>query len=141
MRCLLPRSLLCHGLFEGSVKQKESIMNGTASHVCSYSWSGQRKLPSYIGKLVFPEKFMASLRTIAMQEEDIYRVSSLLEEVSMSLEYLRTTLIARILYCLNFYDSILSRLYYREDFYGDHFLVGDLETVYVYNMSITYVAE
>lgn len=85
MRCLLPRSLLCQGLSEESVEQKESSLSGTASHVCNYSWSGQRKLPSYIGKLVFPEKFMASLRTIAMQEEDIYRVSSLLEEVSISL--------------------------------------------------------
>lgn len=91
MRCLLPRSLLGQGLFEASDKQKESNINDTASNVCNYSWSGQRKLPSYIGKLVFPEKFMASLRTIAMQEDDIYRVSSLLEEVSISLtpcEYL-----------------------------------------------------
>ncbi|XP_063944538.1 uncharacterized protein LOC108207896 isoform X2 [Daucus carota subsp. sativus] len=81
MRCLLPRILLRHGLFEASDKQKESNSNGTTSHVCNYSWSGQRKLPSYIGKLVFPEKFMASLRTIAMQEEDIHRVSSLLTEL------------------------------------------------------------
>ncbi|KAK1376907.1 [Fructose-bisphosphate aldolase]-lysine N-methyltransferase [Heracleum sosnowskyi] len=86
MSCLLPRSLLGQGLFEASDKQKESNINGTASHVCNYSWSGQRKLPSYIGKLVFPEKFMVSLRTIAMQEEDIYRVSSLLEELVGSRE-------------------------------------------------------
>lgn len=52
-----------------------------ADQVSNYSWSGQRKTPSYVNKLVFPEDFLTSLRTIAMQEDELYMVSSLLEEV------------------------------------------------------------
>jgi len=49
--------------------------------VCNYSWSGQRKTPSYLNKLVFPEKFLTALRTIALQEDELFQVQSMLEEV------------------------------------------------------------
>lgn len=52
-----------------------------SSQVCNYSWSGQRKTPSYLHKLVFPADFLNALRTLAMKEDELYRVSSLLEEV------------------------------------------------------------
>lgn len=81
LRCLLPRSLLNHGFFKTCDQQKQTDDKCTASQVCNYSWCGQRKKPSYINKLVFPEDFLTSLRTIAMREEELYRVSSLLEEL------------------------------------------------------------
>lgn len=84
LRCLLPRSLLNHGFFETCDQQKQTNDQCTASQVCNYSWCGQRKKPSYINKLVFPEDFVTSLRTIAMREEELYHVSSLLEEVMAS---------------------------------------------------------
>ncbi|KAA8520567.1 hypothetical protein F0562_014823 [Nyssa sinensis] len=81
MRCLLPRSLLDHGFFPASTPQKESKDKYAASQVCNYSWSGQRKMPTYLNKLVFPEDFFTTLRTIAMREDELYQVSSLLEEL------------------------------------------------------------
>jgi hypothetical protein len=79
MRCLLPKTLLDNGFFPlGTEKSGE---NKKCNNVCNYSWSGQRKIPSYVNKLVFPEKFMATLRTIAMQEDELFKVSSMLEEV------------------------------------------------------------
>ncbi|KAM7472148.1 hypothetical protein LguiA_010331 [Lonicera macranthoides] len=81
MRCLLPRSLLDHGFFPKCPPPKESNDKCTSSQVCNYSWSGQRKTPSYVNNLVFPEDFLTSLRTIAMREDELYRVSSLLEEL------------------------------------------------------------
>ncbi|KAL5128228.1 NO-associated protein 1, chloroplastic/mitochondrial [Glycine soja] len=50
-------------------------------------WSGQRKMPSYVNKLVFREKFMTTLRTIAMQEDEVFKVSSMLEEVQYTTFY------------------------------------------------------
>lgn len=84
MRCLLPRSLLDQGFFPKCPPPKESNDKCTASQVCNYSWSGQRKMPSYVNNLVFPEDFLTSLRTIAMREDELYHVSSLLEEVRIS---------------------------------------------------------
>ena len=81
MRCLLPKNLLYHGFFPVGAQKGEEKHISKANQVCSYSWTGQRKMPSYVNKLVFPEKFMAALRTIAMQENEIFRVSSLLEEL------------------------------------------------------------
>ncbi|KAK2415116.1 SET domain-containing protein [Trifolium repens] len=79
MRCLLPKTLLDNGFFPlGTEKSGE---NKKCNNVCNYSWSGQRKIPSYVNKLVFPEKFMATLRTIAMQEDELFKVSSMLEEL------------------------------------------------------------
>ncbi|XP_059625049.1 uncharacterized protein LOC132268242 isoform X2 [Cornus florida] len=81
MRCLLPRSLLDQGFFPASTPQKENKDKYGTSQVCNYSWSGQRKMPSYLNKLVFPEDFLTALRTKAMQEDELYQVSSLLEEL------------------------------------------------------------
>ncbi|KAL7249151.1 hypothetical protein ACSBR1_011336 [Camellia fascicularis] len=38
-------------------------------------------MPSYVKKLVFPEDFLTTLRTIAKQEDEIYQISSLLQEL------------------------------------------------------------
>ncbi|XP_028769031.1 uncharacterized protein LOC114726587 [Neltuma alba] len=81
MRCLLPKTLLDHGFFPLGTKKGGENERCKVDQVCNYSWSGQRKTPSYANKLVFPEKFMTALRTIAMQENEIFKVSSLLEEL------------------------------------------------------------
>lgn len=80
MRCLLPRKLLDHGFYP------QNTSNVKGNDVCSnraynYSWSGQRKIPSYLDQLIFPEKFLTALRTISMQEDELMQVSSLLTEV------------------------------------------------------------
>ncbi|KAL9690636.1 hypothetical protein QQ045_011042 [Rhodiola kirilowii] len=38
-------------------------------------------MPSYLSKLVFPEDFLTALRTISMKEDQLYQVSSMLEEL------------------------------------------------------------
>ncbi|XP_030533635.1 uncharacterized protein LOC115743131 isoform X1 [Rhodamnia argentea] len=82
LRCLLPRSLLDHGLFPTSSSEKGGSSKCEADRgVCSYSWSGQRRMPSYINKMVFPENFLTALRTIAMQENNLFQVSEFLEEL------------------------------------------------------------
>lgn len=81
MRCLLPKSLLAHGFFQVNTQQKERDDKITAGQVCNYSWSGQRKIPSYVNKLVFPDDFLTVLRTIAMTEDQLFQVSSLLQQV------------------------------------------------------------
>lgn len=81
LKCLLPRGLLDHGFFPAGTPQKESNDKGNAGPVSNYSWCGQRKMPSYLTRLVFPEDFLTALRTIAMQEDELYQVSSLLQEV------------------------------------------------------------
>ena len=83
LRCLLPRSLLDNGFFPGGTRQKQSSHKCTVDRVSNYSWCGQRKMPSYVSKLVFPEDFLTALRTIAMQEDELYQVSSLLQEVCL----------------------------------------------------------
>ncbi|XP_059456811.1 uncharacterized protein LOC132186772 isoform X2 [Corylus avellana] len=80
LRCLLPRSLLDHGFFsECTAKSKGN--DKCEGRVCNYSWSGQRKTPSYLNKLVFPEKFLTALRTIALKEDELFQVQSMLEEL------------------------------------------------------------
>lgn len=81
LRCLLPRSLLDHGFFTVDIPKDEGNDDCKHDKGCSYSWSGERKMPSYLNKLVFPEKFLSALRTIAMKEDELFQVSSLLEEV------------------------------------------------------------
>ncbi|CAN8306529.1 unnamed protein product [Cochlearia groenlandica] len=84
LRCLLPKSILSHGLFQQTTpKGKESDEKETVRS-CNFSWSGTRKTPSYLNKLVFPEEFMSGLRTIAMQEDEIYKVTAMLEELAES---------------------------------------------------------
>lgn len=81
LRCLLPRSLLNNGFFPESTFPGGTNHKDTGSRGFNYSWSGHRKMPSYINKLVFPEQFLTALRTITMKESEVYQVSSLLEEV------------------------------------------------------------
>ncbi|XP_073151539.1 protein-lysine N-methyltransferase EFM1 [Henckelia pumila] len=85
LRCLLPRSLLNNGFFPES-SSGEANSKGMDGRGCNYSWSGHRKIPSYASKLVFPEDFLSALRTIAMRENELYEVSSFLEEVVASRE-------------------------------------------------------
>uniref|UniRef100_A0A8I6YAJ3 SET domain-containing protein n=1 Tax=Hordeum vulgare subsp. vulgare TaxID=112509 RepID=A0A8I6YAJ3_HORVV len=85
LRCLLPTSLLDRGFFGTSTSSGEDDDNKkNASHFSSYSWSGQRKVPSYLKKNVFPQEFLSTLRTIAMQEHELEQVASLLGEVGSS---------------------------------------------------------
>ncbi|WOL19169.1 histone-lysine N-methyltransferase setd3 isoform X1 [Canna indica] len=79
LRCLLPKSLLDHGFF--SEKEQDS-KKSPVSH--NYSWSGVRKAPSYLSKLIFSQEFLMALRTIAMQEHELRQVTSLLEELGAS---------------------------------------------------------
>ncbi|PIN16232.1 N-methyltransferase [Handroanthus impetiginosus] len=81
LRCLLPRNLLNNGFFPESTLPVGTGNKGTSSQGFNYSWSGPRKMPSYINKLVFPEEFLTALRTITMKESELYQVSSLLEEL------------------------------------------------------------
>ncbi|CAL5400351.1 unnamed protein product [Camellia sinensis] len=66
--------------------QKAELSNDkcTTDPFRNYSWCGQRKMPSHVKKLVFPEDFLTTLRTIAKQEDEIYQVSSLLQELVSS---------------------------------------------------------
>ncbi|KAK7295013.1 hypothetical protein RJT34_17916 [Clitoria ternatea] len=81
MRCLLPKALLDHGFFPLGTPKGGENNKCKVDPACNYSWSGQRKIPSYVNKLVFPEKFMTTLRTLAMQEDELFKVSSMLEEL------------------------------------------------------------
>ncbi|KAF8732708.1 hypothetical protein HU200_015042 [Digitaria exilis] len=80
LRCLLPRSLLDNGFFGSRSNEDKDNMKNTTPF-SSYSWSGQRKVPSYLHKIAFPQEFMSTLRTIAMQEHELEQVASLLGEV------------------------------------------------------------
>ncbi|KZV57622.1 hypothetical protein F511_03082 [Dorcoceras hygrometricum] len=80
LRCLLPRSLLNSGFFPES-SSGEASSKETDGRACNYNWTGHRSIPSYASKLLFPEEFLSALRTIAMRENELYEVSSLLEEV------------------------------------------------------------
>ncbi|CAM8899605.1 unnamed protein product [Rhodiola kirilowii] len=79
MRCLLSRHLLAGGFFP--VETSQNDCNSKAAKVSNYSWSGKRRMPSYLSKLVFPEDFLTALRTISMKEDQLYQVSSMLEEL------------------------------------------------------------
>lgn len=80
LRCLLPKSSLNHGFFS---ERNEDSKKSLVGQSYNYSWSGQRKVPSYLSKLVFPQEFLVALRTIAMQEHELRQVVSLLEEVKV----------------------------------------------------------
>lgn len=81
LRCLLPKRLLDHGFFPARTSNDNDNDKITVETAHNHSWSGQRKTPSYVKKLVFPEDLLTSLRTIAMQEDELFKVSSLLEEL------------------------------------------------------------
>ncbi|VFQ93003.1 unnamed protein product [Cuscuta campestris] len=82
LRCLLPRNLLENGFFPPCMPQTENHDKQPSNQMKNYSWSGERKIPSYLNRLVFPEEFMTALRTIAMKEDELYKVTSLLSELS-----------------------------------------------------------
>lgn len=81
LRCLLPSRLLANGFFPESNLPQGAKNKDSSSQGFNYSWSGPRKIPSYANKLVFPEEFLTVLRTVAMKESELYKVSSLLEEL------------------------------------------------------------
>ncbi|KAM0072372.1 putative methyltransferase transcription regulator SET family [Helianthus debilis subsp. tardiflorus] len=78
MRCLLSKKSLDHGFFSSEKETRDKVKE---TEVVNYSWSGQRKTPSYLNSLVFPDEFLTCLRTSAMSEDEIFRVSSLLQEL------------------------------------------------------------
>lgn len=88
MRCLLPRNLLDHGFFSTESSNNKANNTHEDERICSFSWSGQRRIPSYLKKLVFSEDFMTTLRTIAMQEDEVNKVYSFLEEVRFLFRYI-----------------------------------------------------
>ncbi|KAJ7559034.1 hypothetical protein O6H91_04G066600 [Diphasiastrum complanatum] len=82
LRWLLPASLLEKGYYENSEndtsrKQPENLKD----HI-SFSWSGQRTAPCNLQSIVFPEDLMATMRVIAMKEEEVSSAMSLLEQLS-----------------------------------------------------------
>lgn len=79
MRCLLPRHLLAHGFFPTETSQNDR--KNKITNLSNYSWSGQRRAPSYLSNLIFPDEFLTTLRTISMNEEQLYQVSAMLQEV------------------------------------------------------------
>lgn len=83
LRWLLPTPLLHKG-FSSESSQSSVGRKNDWSQMSGYSWSGHRKVPSYMDHLIFPEDLMAALRTIAMQEHDMHGVISLLTELSES---------------------------------------------------------
>ncbi|CAM8907335.1 unnamed protein product [Rhodiola kirilowii] len=76
------RHLLAGGFFP--VETSQNDCNSKAAKVSNYSWSGKRRMPSYLSKLVFPEDFLTALRTISMKEDQLYQVSSMIEEALAS---------------------------------------------------------
>lgn len=86
MRSLLPKSLLDGGFFPPHPPKTK--VGCTANNISNFSWSGERKMPSYSSQLVFPENFLTALRTIAMREDEHQKVSTLLEEVGKCLSFL-----------------------------------------------------
>ncbi|ONK80403.1 uncharacterized protein A4U43_C01F17290 [Asparagus officinalis] len=81
LRCLLPKSLLDHGFFAARQLHGEGSEKNSSFQVHNYSWSGQRKVPSYVNRLVFPQEFLTALRTIALHEDELNQVSALLEKL------------------------------------------------------------
>jgi hypothetical protein len=72
--------LLENGFFGSCSGENKENKNNT-SPFSSYSWSGQRKVPSYIEKIVFSQEFISTLRTIALQEHELEHTASLLGEI------------------------------------------------------------
>ncbi|KAG5117958.1 hypothetical protein JHK84_044071 [Glycine max] len=75
MRCLLPKTLLDNGYFTIGTQNSGENNKGKVDKVYNYSWGGQTKMPSYVNKLVFPEICMTTLRTIVMQEDELFKFS------------------------------------------------------------------
>lgn len=84
LRWLLPGALLQKGFYnEERINPPESIKLGDQA-CCSYSWSGNRKPPSFLNRFVFPEETIAALRVVAMKEDEMQTVLSMLDELSQS---------------------------------------------------------
>ncbi|CAN0864518.1 Ribulose-1,5 bisphosphate carboxylase/oxygenase large subunit N-methyltransferase, chloroplastic [Linum grandiflorum] len=81
MRYLLPKSLLNKGFFPVGDTRNGKHDKAEATKASNFSWSGQRRTPCYIDKLVFLDDFLTALRTVAMREDELFKVSSLLEEL------------------------------------------------------------
>ena len=60
-----------------------------------------------MNKLVFPEMFLSTLRTIAMNEDELYQVSTLLEEVLVSAS---RHLVSLSTYYFSIYISYMEKL-------------------------------
>ena len=85
LRWLLPGSLLQSGFYsKESISQPNTLECDNPASCTSYSWSGNRKPPSFLKQFVFPEDMIAALRIVAMKEDELQTVASMLEEVLYS---------------------------------------------------------
>lgn len=80
LRWLLPSSELKRG-FCGQSKSTKTLVEPQKLIVTGHSWSGHRKAPAFVEQIVFPEDLLTALRIVAMEEDEVYHVVGLLEEV------------------------------------------------------------
>ncbi|KAI5054633.1 hypothetical protein GOP47_0029778 [Adiantum capillus-veneris] len=85
LRWLLPSTLLQKGFYSSERRDaSDAISAGNQECQSSFSWSGVRKPPSFLNQCVFPEETLAALRVVAMKENEVQAVISMLEELSQS---------------------------------------------------------
>lgn len=85
LRWLFPAALLQRGFYAEErpvLLSRQELCEPLAPS--SYSWSGNRKPPTYLNQFVFPEEAIAALRVVAMKEDEVKVVQSLLQELSQS---------------------------------------------------------
>lgn len=51
--------------------------------ITGHSWTGHRKSSALAEKVVFPEELLTALRIVSMEEDEVYHVVAMLEEVSL----------------------------------------------------------
>ena len=84
LRWLLPRTLLHNGFYSKESISPNILECDNSAFCTSYSWSGNRKPPSFLKQFVFPEDMIAALRIVSMKEDELQAVISMLEEVLQS---------------------------------------------------------
>lgn len=82
LRWLVPSSELKRGFYE-ELNLDSMPKIPPENIVTGHSWTGHRKTSPLANKLVFPEDLLTALRIVAMEEEEVYRVASMLEDVSL----------------------------------------------------------
>lgn len=75
----LKRGFCCesnlHMLSETPAESGKPIITG-------HSWTGHRKSSALAEKVVFPEELLTALRIVSMEEDEVYHVVAMLEEIS-----------------------------------------------------------
>ncbi|KAG0597800.1 hypothetical protein M758_12G021100 [Ceratodon purpureus] len=77
LRYLVPSSELRRGFYE-----ELNLDSMPKIPLTGHSWTGHRKTSPLANKVVFPEDLLTALRIVAMGEEEVYRVASMLEDIS-----------------------------------------------------------